>query len=113
MQSDATPPGRPGADEFLPYFGRYIDLVPEGDLLATLERQVDDVCAALEGVDPVAVAIRPLPASGARSTSECTSPTRSVCWPTGPSPSPVTMAPSCQGSSSRSLPRQRPPTHVR
>jgi hypothetical protein len=31
---------RPGADEFAPYYGKYIDLVPEGDLISTLEEQL-------------------------------------------------------------------------
>lgn len=30
---------RPGTDEYAPYFGRYIDLVPDGDLLQTLREQ--------------------------------------------------------------------------
>ena len=60
VQRDASYPARPEPDEFLPYFGRYIDLVPDGDLLTILERQVDDVCSALEAVDPVAAATRPV-----------------------------------------------------
>ncbi len=30
---------RPGADEYAPYFGRYIDLVPDGELLQTMREQ--------------------------------------------------------------------------
>ncbi len=36
---------RPAADEYAPYFGRYIALVPEGDVLDVLRRQVDDTAA--------------------------------------------------------------------
>jgi len=50
---------RPCVDEFLPYFGRYIDLVPEGPLLTSLRRQVDEVCSVLEAIDPAAVTHRP------------------------------------------------------
>ena len=50
---------RPHVDEFLPYFGRYIDLVPDGNLLATLRGLVREVCVALEAIDPAAVARRP------------------------------------------------------
>jgi uncharacterized damage-inducible protein DinB len=31
---------RPGEGEFNPYYGRYIDRVPEGDVVETLERQI-------------------------------------------------------------------------
>ncbi len=33
---------RPAASEYVPYFARYIDLVPEGDVLDLLARQVED-----------------------------------------------------------------------
>lgn len=59
MESDPTYPSRPDREEFLPYFARYIDLVPEGDLFSILERQVEDVCAALVAVDPSAASVRP------------------------------------------------------
>jgi hypothetical protein len=36
---------RPAAEEYAPYFGRYIEQVPEGDVLDTLRRQVDDTVA--------------------------------------------------------------------
>ena len=35
-------PARPGADEYFEYFGKYIALVPEGDVRALLERQITD-----------------------------------------------------------------------
>jgi hypothetical protein len=57
--NQSNPLQRPRAGEFLPYFGRYIDLVPEGDLFEILARQVDQVCAALERVDPARARTRP------------------------------------------------------
>jgi len=39
---------RPSADEYLPYYHKYIERVPEGDLLATLESQIDDTVALLD-----------------------------------------------------------------
>ncbi len=38
---------RPDATEHAPYYSRYIDLVPEGDVLATLGDQVETTVAAL------------------------------------------------------------------
>lgn len=38
---------RPGSDEFAPYYGRYIERVPDGDILPLLERQIDDVRGTL------------------------------------------------------------------
>lgn len=61
MTNASSHPGRPGPGEFLPYFGRYIDLVPDDDLLTTLERQVEVVCAALGAVDPEDARRRPAP----------------------------------------------------
>lgn len=40
---------RPGADEYDAYYGRYVELVPDGDVLDTLERQfhaTDDLLAS-------------------------------------------------------------------
>ena len=41
---------RPDATEYSPYFGRYIALVPDGDLLETLARQLDETAWLLRGV---------------------------------------------------------------
>lgn len=41
---------RPEAGEYLAYFGRYIDLVPEGDILTTLARQNEATLALLRGL---------------------------------------------------------------
>ena len=59
MESDSTYPSRPGPEEFLPYFGQYIDLVPEGDVISILERHVEEVCAALLALEPAAASVRP------------------------------------------------------
>ncbi len=41
---------RPAEGEFLPYYERYIALVPEGDVLATLESQMKETQALLYGL---------------------------------------------------------------
>ncbi len=46
MSSSTTVP-RPDSDEFPPYFGQYIDLVPDGNLLMVLETQLGGTCDAL------------------------------------------------------------------
>lgn len=42
--------GRPDPSEHSPYFGRYIALVPEGDLLETLEQQTEDSLELLDSL---------------------------------------------------------------
>ena len=44
--------GRPGADECLPYYFTYIDLVPDGDILQRLERQITESAAFLAAFTP-------------------------------------------------------------
>ncbi|HEY0324317.1 MAG TPA: DinB family protein [Pyrinomonadaceae bacterium] len=41
----------PEATEYAPYYGRYVSLVPEGDILATLSEQMDSTLGLLRGVD--------------------------------------------------------------
>ncbi|MBD0372563.1 MAG: DinB family protein [Pyrinomonadaceae bacterium] len=41
----------PAASEYAPYYGRYVSLVPEGDILETLARQLDASLAVLRGID--------------------------------------------------------------
>lgn len=41
---------RPDADEHAPYYAKYIDLVPDGDLAETLERQEREAAAFLRAV---------------------------------------------------------------
>ncbi len=40
---------RPDPDDCAPYFRRYTDQVPDGDVLALLERQVEETCALVAG----------------------------------------------------------------
>jgi uncharacterized damage-inducible protein DinB len=47
MKSDAVVTGRPDSNEYAPYYGKYISLVPEGDILVTLEKQLSDTLALL------------------------------------------------------------------
>jgi hypothetical protein len=41
----------PAATDYAPYYGRYVSLVPEGDILATLTQQLDSTLALLRGID--------------------------------------------------------------
>ena len=41
---------RPEETEYLPYYGRYISLVPEGDLLAMLSKQADETLSLLHSI---------------------------------------------------------------
>ena len=41
---------RPAPGEYAPIFGRYVERVPEGDVLETLRRQVGETAALLEGL---------------------------------------------------------------
>lgn len=45
-----VPGNRPEAGEFDPYYARYIDRVPEGDVASLLKRQVRDTVAALRAL---------------------------------------------------------------
>ena len=45
-------PGRPAADECLPYYFQYIDLVPDGHILELLERQSCETAAYLAAFTP-------------------------------------------------------------
>ena len=44
--------GRPAPDECQPYYFGYIDLVPAGDILEILERQIGESAAYLAGFSP-------------------------------------------------------------
>jgi len=52
---------RPAADEHIPYFGKYIALVPESDALAALEHQLDDMLPLLRGLSEAQGALRYAP----------------------------------------------------
>ena len=43
-------PGRPTESEYAPYYGKYVRLVPDGHIVATLTRQIADTLALLRGV---------------------------------------------------------------
>jgi len=43
---------KPGPGEFAPYYARYIDLVPDGDVLGTLAAQIHTSLGALRAVAP-------------------------------------------------------------
>lgn len=47
----AASPGRPAPSEFSPHAKSYVDLVPEGDLIAGLERQLRETVSLLKSVD--------------------------------------------------------------
>jgi hypothetical protein len=43
---------RPSPNEFAPYFARYIDLVPNGDIVETLTLQLGETLGLLQAVTP-------------------------------------------------------------
>jgi hypothetical protein len=47
----ATANNYPEATEYAPYYGRYVSLIPEGDIVATLAEQLDSTLRLLRGVD--------------------------------------------------------------
>jgi hypothetical protein len=47
MKSDLVVIGRPDSIEYAPYYGKYVSLVPEGDILVTLGRQSLETVALL------------------------------------------------------------------
>src|SRR5215218_9334052 len=53
--------GRPATDEYAPYYGRYIDEVPEGDILTILETQVERTTELLQGLVEQQALFRPTP----------------------------------------------------
>lgn len=57
----ATYFGRPEAGEYLPYFGQYIDRVPEGDIVELLTQQLDATCRLLAPLSSAQVNYRPKP----------------------------------------------------
>src|SRR5258705_13032683 len=52
MHATAHGPGRPDADECLPYYFQYIRLVPDGHILDTLEHQITESAAFLHAFTP-------------------------------------------------------------
>lgn len=49
---------RPAADEFAPYYARYVEAVPDGDVLETLERQLEEMVALMDGFGEAGAAHR-------------------------------------------------------
>ena len=47
MEPRAT---RPSSDEFAPYYGTYVNKVADGDIVATLEKQIGTTLAFLRGI---------------------------------------------------------------
>jgi uncharacterized damage-inducible protein DinB len=41
---------RPAADEFAPYYAKYVDAVPDGDVLQTLESQLETTVALVDEI---------------------------------------------------------------
>jgi hypothetical protein len=54
-------PGRPQSGEFLDYYGRYINLVPEGNISDILEQQIAETADALSSFSDEQAAWRPAP----------------------------------------------------
>ena len=52
---------KPDASEYLPYYGRYIALVPDGDVLSTLERQMRESQSLLSAIAPAVGSYRYAP----------------------------------------------------
>jgi hypothetical protein len=52
---------RPTAEEYIPYYAQYIDLVPDGDILETLERQIGESAAAWGALSAEQAQWRPAP----------------------------------------------------
>jgi hypothetical protein len=54
-------PGRPEPDEYLAYYGQYINRVPDGDILDLLARQLDATSNLLAPLSPEQANFRPKP----------------------------------------------------
>lgn len=52
---------RPGPTEYVSYFARYIGLVPDGDLLQMMERQLSETLNLLRGLPPAKAEFRYAP----------------------------------------------------
>ena len=46
----AAPIARPQTDEYVPYYGKYISLVPDGDLVGTLRGQIGETLSLLRTI---------------------------------------------------------------
>jgi DinB superfamily len=51
MATSAAALARPSSDEYAPYYEKYIALVPEGDIVTTLTKQLDTTLTLLREID--------------------------------------------------------------
>src|SRR5687767_6507666 len=51
--------GRPAESEQIAYFGQYIDLVPDGDIVEILTRQIGETMEFFEALSPMQAQWRP------------------------------------------------------
>jgi hypothetical protein len=65
----ASPFLRPAADEFAPYYGTYVQQVPDGDILRTLHDQAEQYRTRLAGVDEAQRLYRYAPGKWTRAES--------------------------------------------
>jgi uncharacterized damage-inducible protein DinB len=42
--------GKPDASEYLPYYGKYVSLVPDGDILTVLSKQIEETAGLLNSI---------------------------------------------------------------
>lgn len=54
----ATAPARPATDEYASYYEKYVSLVPEADIVQTLERQAEETLTLLRSIDEERAASR-------------------------------------------------------
>lgn len=57
----AYDPGRPTAEEHIPYYEQYIRLVPDGNVIDILTRQINETAAFLAEMSPERARWRPAP----------------------------------------------------
>ncbi len=58
VQTPSVLAARPADDEFAPFYAKYVAAVPEGDLLDTLERQLEETVALLDTIGEARAAHR-------------------------------------------------------
>src|SRR5687767_11800046 len=42
--------GKPDTTEYLPYYGKYVSMVPDGDILTVLEKQIEETASLLDNI---------------------------------------------------------------
>jgi hypothetical protein len=81
---------RPETTEHAPDFGKYIQLVPDGDIQLFLAAQLKDLLKLLTGLSEKDSLVRHAPTPGASSKSSATSPIASASSAIAPYGSPET-----------------------